>query len=191
MHRRKHRQRRSCEDSRSEVAAAQRQRPKQVQQGPRWDWAKRRRCPGSGFGQYIDKESPSENVSLVHAVRNVPRGRWSGRNLRQTCRTRAEGYRRRGIAPRPCARERQNSGPYCLQCRKEWAPASIVRKYSYEERCGKAISRTAPQAGDHPIENVTASSARGRFIGRSNAVQRNRRQRELLKSGGTTGGSNR
>ena len=156
MHRRKRwlRRCRSCAGLLREMMPPLEPRSRVSPQGLRRDLAKRLRRPSPGFELYIGREFPNEIASPGHAVRNALRGKWSGQNRRQKCLRRAEGYRRRGIAPRPCARERQNSGPYWLQCRKgwprrQWYERTRTRK-GVEKREVRKVppSRTARQERD-------------------------------------------
>ena len=60
----------------------------------------------------IDMEFPSETASSGRAAPDVVRERSNGRSRQQTFRKQVKGCRRRDNAPRPCAPERRNSGPY-------------------------------------------------------------------------------
>ena len=88
--------------------------------------------------QCIGREFPTGNSAASRAVRSSAQGRSSGRNQPQTCPMRAKGCLRRGIAPQPCAQEKRNSGPYCIQFLKRLVTASMVRKDSPMQTCGKA-----------------------------------------------------
>ncbi len=104
-----------------------------------WIEPRRARAQASLQGErYIDTVFPTGNASSSRVARNSARERWSGRNQPQTCRTQAGGYPRRGIAPQPCAQEKQNSGPYCIQCPNWLVTSSMVRKDSPRAECGKA-----------------------------------------------------
>jgi hypothetical protein len=63
----------------------------------------------------IGTEFPNGNSSPAHAGSSAARGKSSAQNRLQMCPRQAKECRRRGNAPRPCARERRNSGPYHFQ----------------------------------------------------------------------------
>ncbi len=74
------------------------------------------------------KGFPSGSACAVRAARSSVRGRWNGRNRRRKCPRRAEGYRRRDIAPPRDAREKRSNEPSCTQFRRGVVTGSIVRK---------------------------------------------------------------
>src|SRR6516162_3244461 len=77
------------------------------------------RCTGRGF--------PSGNSSAGRGALGAVRGRWSGRNLRQTCRRRVSRRLRRGIELPRRDRGTPNNEP-CGQCPNRVVLSSIVRK---------------------------------------------------------------